>query len=190
MKEDTLKITEHGEGGSKDIESIRQETAMILDKRVREALERYVNKTALGHVAYSIDTDDTSVYTMYVSYYFFENPMAIKDLEIVVHRQRWNDPYLEFALCHELGHLDNALQSRDKKFIDPKNILQKLYIEILADRRAAKIYDDKEGNKVVGQWLKYSIKDCIINHKRAANKKANAKSLLFFIMRYTANILL
>lgn len=116
--------------------------------------------------------------------------MEIKDIEIVVHRQRFNDPYLEIALCHELGHLENALQSRDKKFIDPKNILQKLHIEILADRRAAKIYHDKEGNRVVGQWLKYSSKDCILNHKRAAYKKANTKSLLFFIIRYTANILL
>lgn len=149
-------------GEAIDIESIRRETAIILDKRVKKALKTYAKRTILGDISYSIDTDDKSIYTMYASYYFFENPIAIKDLEIVVHRQQWNDPYLEISLCHELGHLENALQSRDKNFLDPKNILQELYIEIMADRRAAKIYDDKEGNKAVGQWLKYCMKNCII----------------------------
>lgn len=172
-----------------DIETIRRETKNILEKRVKEALERYVKNTTLSDVTYSIDTGDESIYTMYASYYFIEETMEIKKCKIIVHRQRWNDPHLEIALCHELGHLENALQSKDKKFLDPTNLLQRLYIEIMADKQAARIYQSPEGKKVVGKWLKYSIKDCINNYKRAADRKATAKSLVYFIIRYVSNAL-
>lgn len=95
---------------------------------------------------------------------------------------------LKIAICHELGHLDNALQSKNKKFIDPENSLQKLYIEIMADRKASDIYGGHEGNNILGRWLKYSIVDCIKNFKRAVNKTATARSFLFFLIRYIAHV--
>ena len=161
------------------------------EQRVRDSVAHYRKKTILEEVKCSVVKGSNSLYTMYATYFLYDSLSEIKDLEIVVDRSRQNDTHLEICLCHELGHLENALQavpSKNKLILEPATWLQRLRVEIMADRKAAIIYSKPGAKKVVSQWLKDEIKDSIKYYNRAVNKRAALNSLGLFIIRYIINL--
>jgi hypothetical protein len=163
------------------------------EQRVKDAVGHYRKKTIVEEdVKCTIVKGGNSVYTMYATYFLYDTLAKIKDLEIVVDSSRRDDPHLEICLCHELGHLENALQAvpeRNKRVLEPTTWLQKLRVEIMADRKAAQIYGAPAAERVVSQWLKDELKHSIINHRKAVSRKANTESIVFFLIRYIFNTL-
>jgi hypothetical protein len=161
------------------------------EQRVKDVVGHYRKNTIVGDVKCTIVEESSSLYTMYATYFLPNSLTEIKDLEIVVDRSNQHDPHLEISLCHELGHLENALQAVktvDKLILDPTTWLHRLRVEIMADRAAAKIYGKPRAKNVVSRWLKDEIKDSIKNCKKFVNKKAMLNSLVLFIIRYVANL--
>jgi len=159
-------------------------------QRVKDAVAHYRRNTTLKEVKCSIVNDNTSFYTMYATFFLYNSLAEIKDLEIVVDRSRQDDPHLEICLCHELGHLENALQavpSKNKMILEPVTWMQRIRVEIMADRKAVKIYGKPRAKRVMSQWLKDAIKESITNHSKAVSRKANTESIVFFLIRYIFN---
>lgn len=168
----------------------RAENRVSFEQRVKDIVAHYCKNTILEDVKCSVVKGSDSLYTMYATYFLYDSLAEIKDLEIVVDRSRQDDPHLEICLCHELGHLSNALQAvpeRNKRILEPTTCLQKLRVEIMADRKAAKIYGEPGAERIVSQWLKDAIKDSIKNHNKAVSRKANTESIVFFLLRYIFN---
>lgn len=167
-----------------------QETNKIFEQRVKDVVAHYRKNTIIDEVKCTVVVESSLVYTMYATYFLPNSLKEITDMEIVVDHSNQYGSHLDISLCHELGHLENALQAvtmGNKRILEPTTWAQKLRVEIMADRKAAKIYGNSHGRNAVSQWLRDEMIHYAKNYKKALNKKDIADSFLLFLIRYISN---
>jgi hypothetical protein len=155
-----------------------------LKQKAKDALDHYCKNSTLQNVSFLI-INGNNTNCMFASYRFIESTMEIKELEIIMSQLAIKDPNFEISLCHELAHLENALQFKKRIFIDPTTFLQKICIEILADKKASIIYNQPKAMKNIKYYLRDEIRWGIKNFKKVDHREA-ILHLVTNLVRYIA----
>lgn len=129
-----------------------------LDSIIEKLSEKYKDEIMELGVKFSETAEDIGD-TVVLVYYWKERECSINNPEIIIHSSAVSDPHLEIAICHELGHLWVARNTRDRRIIDPQNTNEKIETEICADRMAERIFKGNNAKKEIGRFLRAEIRE-------------------------------